>query len=174
MTRTLAFVFLAIVLQASASVLNVALSVSVPLAPALLLIAWSAMHDGLIEGALAAACVGVVVDALSGNALGVGIFAALVCFLLGHFAMQLGASAHGVSSFLLAGVVTLAFCVVAIGLWVLFGSRSEFGWKNMLATAACNTVAAPAVFALIRRIWVFLRLHDGDTSWEDRLASRGR
>jgi hypothetical protein len=128
---------------------------TVPLALPVILVAWSALEDGLLEGIAAAVGVGYVLDVFAGTPRGLMVFLAVLAFLAGRSARS-SLAVQGAAGF--AGLVGAATLLVGVGALLLTratapaGSRPALSllWRVLLEALVTGAAAAPLHPLLVR------------------------
>jgi len=155
--RALLVVLLSLVLVAlGASLSHLVAGGAFSLALAVPVVVWLGMDAGLVEGAVAAAAVGVVTDAAAGGPMGLLTFLSVMAFL-GTRAASSAIDARGVLAFaVLSGAATLLMGIGAL-LLTRYVSPPEaaprWGLMGRVAGEALLTaVLAPAVGWMLKRV----------------------
>jgi len=167
---------LGLLLHAIQAALAVALGVtSLPLAPAVVLVAYAALVEPPVEAALAASSLGLVLDALSGSPLGLNMLACLLALLLGRLAAGVVSSPRGIPAFLFASVLSAGYHLFVLTLLFVFGTdRESFGLQGILSASLANGLLALLLFPLLQRLLVSVGLEERQESMEERLRRRSR
>ena len=172
MTRALFLALLALVLTAATGAFAVMFGwTSMPLVPGVLLVAYAAIVDPPVEAAVSAALIGFVVDALVGTPLGVNVLACVAVLVGSRFVVGFVPAPRGVPSFLFVAGFSAVHALLALSLLFLFQRRESFGLYALLATALVNGVASLALFPLVRRLLIMLRLEERGVTLQERLSS---
>lgn len=176
MSRVLVLAVLALLLHALESGLAVVLgATSLPVAPAVVLVAYAALVEPPVEAALTASSLGLVLDALSGTALGLNMLACLLVLLLGRFAAPRVPSPRGVSAFLFAALLSAGYHTLVLTLLYVFeAQRESFGFQGIVTTSIANGLLALLLFPLVQRLLVALGLEEREATMEERLSRRAR
>lgn len=172
MTRALFLALLALVLTAGTGALAVMFGwSSVPFVPGVLLVAYAAIVDPPVEAAVSAALIGLVIDALAGTPLGVNVLACVAVLVGSRFVVGFVTAPRGAPSFLFVAGFSAAHALLALSLLFLFQRRESFGLVALIATALVNGVGSLALFPLVRRLLILLRLEERGETLQERLSS---
>ncbi len=176
MSRVLLLAGLGLLLHALEAGLAVVLGVtSIPLAPAVVLVAYAALVEPPVEAALTASSLGLVLDALSGSALGLNMLACLLVLLLGRVAAARVPSPRGVSGFLFAALLSAGYHLLVLTLLYVFeADRESFAVQGIVTTSISNGLLSLLLFPLAQRLLVVVGLEEREASMEERLARRAR
>jgi hypothetical protein len=172
-TRVFILALLALLLTAFTGALAVMLGwSSLPVVPGVLLVAYAAIVDPPIEGAVSAAVVGLVIDALAGTPFGVNVLSCVAVLVGSRFVVELVHHPRGWRSFVFVGGFSAAHALASLIMLFLFQRREGFGFVPLIATAACNAIASVVLFPILQFVFVRLKLEEKGESLQQRLASK--
>lgn len=150
-------------------------STSLPVAPAVVLVAYAALVEPPVEAALTASCLGLVLDALSGSPLGLNMLACLLALLAGRFFARRVSSPRGAAGFLFATGMSAGYSLFVLTLLYVFGTdRESFGLQGLVATSFANGLLSLLLFPLCQWLLVSMGLEERETTMEERLSRRAR
>ena len=173
MTRVVLLAALALVLTAVTGAQAVMLGwSSLPVVPGVLLCAYAAIVDPPIEAAISAAVIGLVVDALAGTPFGVNVLSCVAVLVGSRFVVALVPSPRGFRSFVFVGGFSGAHALISLVMLFLFQRREGFGFVPLISTAVANAIVSIALFPLLQRLFVALKLEERGESLQQRLASK--
>ncbi|MFZ9886365.1 MAG: hypothetical protein ACO3JL_02585 [Myxococcota bacterium] len=176
MKRVLLLASIAFVLQAFIAAAAVAFGVAaVPLTPAVLVVAYAALVEPPVEGALSATCVGFLLDAISGTAIGLNMLACLLLLLVGRLMARRVPSPVGPLGALFVSALAAGYYLFVLTLLYIFErGRESLALEGLLSTSILTGAASLLVFPLIQRIFVRLGLEERAASVAERLSRRAR
>lgn len=174
MIRVVLLACMALLLHAVQAGLAVAFGVSsLPILPAVVLVAYAALVEPPVVAALAASTIGFLLDALSGTPLGLNMLACLLALLLGRSAADWIQSPRGMPAFLFAAAMAAGYHVFVVTLPWAFGPHpDEWIISGFMSTAWWNGVAAWFIFPWAQRVMVRLGLEEREEPLSERLARR--
>lgn len=176
MSRVLWLAGFSLVLQSVVAATAVAFGLaSVPLTPAVLMVAYAALIEPPIEGALTATTVGFLLDALSGAAVGLNMLACLLLFLCGRVAAKRVPSSVGViAALFVSGLAAGYYLFVLTLLYAFDRGRQSLALDGLFSTSLLTGASSLLVFPLIQRLFVSLGLEERTASVAERLSRRAR
>jgi rod shape-determining protein MreD len=176
MSRVLLLAGLGLLLHALEAGLAVVLgSSSLPLAPAVVLVAYAALVEPPVEAALTASCLGLVLDALSGSPLGLNMLACLFALLAGRLLARRVTSPRGVAAFLFATGMSAGYSLFVLTLLYVFGTaRESFGLQGVVSSSLANGALSLLLFPLCQFLLVSLGLEEREATMQERLSRRAR
>jgi cell shape-determining protein MreD len=176
MSRILILVGLGLLLHAAESAVAVILGMtSLPVAPAVVLVAYAALVEPPVEASLSASSLGLVLDALSGSPLGLNMLACLLALLLGRLAAGWVSSPRGLGAFAFASLLSAGYYLFVLTLLFVFGTdRESFGLQGLTTTSLMNGLLALLLFPICQKLLVWVGLEERSESMEERLKQRAR
>lgn len=174
MIRVLLLACMALMLHAIQAWLAVAFGVSsLPILPAVVLVAYAALVEPPVVAALAASTIGLLLDAVSGTPLGLNMLACLLALLLGRSAADWIHSPRGMPAFLFTAAMAAGYHVFVVTLPWAFGPHpDEWVIRGFMSTAWWNGIASLLIFPLAQRLLVRLGLEEREETLSERLARR--
>lgn len=143
-----------------------------PITPGAVVVAYAALTLPPVEAAVAAALVGLVVDALSGSPIGVSSFALVVTLLLSRLGVSLVPQPRGWTSFAFVFAFGFTHAFFAQTLLALFGQRRAVDLVIVVVVGVLDAALSLLLFPLLRRVLVILRLEDRSATLGERLQAR--
>lgn len=173
MTRLVVLFLAALALTALGGGAAVVLGVStVPLVPGILLVAYAAIVHPPVEAAVAAALIGLAMDALCGTPLGLNVLACVAVLVGSRPFVSWVPLPRGIPSFLFVGCTSAAYAFLSLLLLFLFQRRESFGLVGLFSTALVNAAVSVPLFPLLRLAFVRLGVEDRGESLQERLAAK--
>lgn len=174
MIRVLFLAGMALLLHGMQAALAVSFGVSsLPVLPAVVLVAYAALVEPPVVAALAASTIGLLLDALSGSPLGLNMLACLLALLLGRSAAEWIHAPRGTPAFLFTAAMAAGYHVFVVTLPWAFGPHpDEWVISGFMSTAWWNGVASLFIFPLAQRVLVRMGLEEREETLSERLARR--
>ncbi len=173
MTRPLLLFVVALLLHSAQAALAVLLGTGgLPVAPAVVLLAYIALAERPVEAAMGALLLGLVLDALSGSMLGVNMLACLLALLAGRF-FSGAATPHGGSAFVFGAGMSLGYHLFLLLLLSVFGAdRESLTLLDIVLVALVDGALAVVLMPVLHRMFVALGLEEEEHTMSERLSSR--
>ena len=173
MTRAAVALVMTLVVTAALACLPVLLGwPALPVTPGAVICAYAALTQPPIEAAVTASLVGLVVDALSGTPIGVSSLSLVVTLLTARLGVSLVPVARGLASFLFVGAFGALHALLGQALLALFAQRRAVDVVVVVVVAVADALLSLALFPLLRRVLVVLRLEDRGATLGERLSAR--
>ena len=144
-----------------------------PIAPAVVLVAYAALAEPPIEAAISAAFLGFVLDALTGAPVGLNMLACVVAFFLAWPNALWVSSPRSLSAFLFAGGMSAGYFLTLRVLLLIFNDE-PFGVQGLFTIALANGALALLLFPPWHRLLVRLGLETDQANLEQKLEMRTR
>lgn len=175
MSRVLTLALFAWFLHAAQAALAVAFGLSsLPVVPAVVLVAYAALVEPPVVAAVSAAVLGLILDALSGSPLGLNMLACLLALLSGRLASGWVAAPRGLGAFLFTGTLAAGYHLFVVTLLYVFGIHPEsFAIQGVLSEALWNGLFGVVVLPFTQWLLVSLHLEEREMTLAERLSRRG-
>ena len=176
MSRSLLLASLGLLLHAIVAALAVALGWdALPVAPAVVLVAYAALAEPPIEAAISATLLGFMLDALSGSPIGMNMLACLLALLLGRLAAGAVAAPRGLGAFVFGGAMSMGYHLFLLIVLFMFDSEREaFGILGILSTAVFDGLLALVLMPTTQVLFISLGLEEREVTMTERLSYGAR
>jgi rod shape-determining protein MreD len=165
---------LALVLHAAVAALSVTFDSSgLPIAPAVVLVAYAALAEPPVEASISASVLGLLLDALTGAPLGLNMLACLAALGLGRPLAGSVSSPRSWSAFLFAAGLSAGYSIFIRVLLSVFAGES-FGFQGVFTTALTSGLLALMVFPWLSAAMIRFGLEDREESLAEKLGRRAR
>lgn len=172
MIRSLLLASLGVLLHAIMAALAVTLGWNaLPVAPAVVLVAYAALAEPPIEAAISATLLGFILDALSGSPIGMNMLACLLALLVGRLAAGAVAAPRGWGAFAFGGLMSMGYHLFLLVVLFMFdSSREAFGLLGILSTAIFDGWAALFLMPAAQALFISLGLEEREVTMTERLT----
>jgi rod shape-determining protein MreD len=176
MSRSLLLATLGLLLHAIVAALAVALGWdALPVAPAVVLVAYAALAEPPIEAAISATLLGFMLDALSGSPIGMNMLACLLALLVGRLAAGAVAAPRGLGAFVFGGGMSMGYHLFLLIVLLMFGGeRESFGLLSILSTGLFDGLVALVLMPATQALFIALGLEQREVTMTERLTHGAR
>ncbi|MDP2341590.1 MAG: hypothetical protein Q8O67_11565 [Deltaproteobacteria bacterium] len=173
MSRTLIAMIVTLVVTALFASLPVLFGLpALPITPGAVVCAYAALTQPPIEAAVTAALVGLVVDALSGSPIGVSSLALVITLLIARLGVAVVPVGRGFTAFAFVALFAGFHAFLAQALLALFAQRRAVDVVVVVVVGIMDALLSLALFPILRRVLVLLRLEDKGATLGERLSAR--
>ena len=174
MIRVVVLGTLALILHAALAALAVTFGSSgLPIAPAVVLVAYAALAEPPLEASVSAALLGLILDCLTGAPVGMNMLACIAALWVARPLTARVTSPRSWSAFLFAAGLAAGYALFVRGLLWIF-AREHFGIQGIFTTAITSGVVALLLFPGLSALMVRFGLEEREENLANKLAKRAK
>lgn len=176
MTRSLLLATLGLLLHAVQAAVAVAFGwESMPVAPAVVLVAYAALAEPPVEAAITATFLGLILDALSGSPIGLNMLSCLLALLVGRLAARWVTAPRGWGALAFGAALSAGYHLFLLILLKTFGAyREGLGILSVLSTALWDGLLSVVLMPATQWLLVAVRLEEREVTATERLSRRAQ